>query len=57
MHGPWPAEPSQREGAGTEPWHFMPYPCEAAALRSLGFTDHAVTAILLPQTLVRFTNQ
>lgn len=37
--------------------HLLIYPCEAAALQALGFSDHAVTAILLPRTLVRFTNQ
>ena len=37
--------------------HLLVYPCEVAALQALGFSDHAVTAILLPRSLVRFTNQ
>jgi hypothetical protein len=39
------------------PDHFLVYPCQASLTQELGFSDQSTTAILLPKSLICFTNQ
>jgi hypothetical protein len=37
--------------------HFLVYPCQASLTRELGFSDESTTAVLLPKSLISYTNQ
>jgi len=39
------------------PDHLLVYPCEASLSKELGFADQSTTAVLLPKSLIEFTNQ
>jgi hypothetical protein len=39
------------------PDHFLIYPCQASFSQELGFSDQSTTAVLLPKSLIDFTNQ
>jgi predicted O-methyltransferase YrrM len=43
--------------AGLLQQHFLVYPCAPALLERIGFTDHSLTAILVPISLIQLTAQ
>ena len=42
---------------GLFPNHFLVYPCQSSLSQELGFSDLSTTAVLLPKTLINYTNQ
>ena len=39
------------------PDHILVYPCQASLTKELGFSDQSTTAVLLPKSLINYTNQ